>query len=340
MGSKAKLKRVVAWCILLMTSAAVLGSQLSYPLFEPDETRNAQLALNIIENNQWMALELNQTHYWDKPPLMAWATAISYKTLGISEATSRLPGVVMMIACVAVVLFAGKRIVGFRAAWMGAMLTLLSCGIPFTGRYLTMDSALTLFVTATLLSVFTGSFDGRFRKAWWIAAGIFTGLGLLSKGPVMLAICLPPVILFSWLTGTPIFNKTRRIAYWAIPCLLVAGPWYIGTMIATPEFLLHFVWKHNVMRFTSAFNHQQPIWSTTVDRNEVPRDAKTGSTPFAHTGTRLSSDCSALAVRVFLTFASEAANLYLPRNSHTVPVVGRDFRYQCLSAFGIGLRFP
>ena len=260
MGSSAKLKRVVAGCVLLMTSAAVLGSQLSYPLFEPDETRNAQLALNIIENNQWMALELNQTHYWDKPPLMAWATAVSYLTLGINVVTSRLPGVTMMMACIAVVLFAGKRIVGFRAAWIGAMLTLLSCGIPFTGRYLTMDSALTLFATATLLSVYTGSFDGRFRKAWWIAAGIFTGLGLLSKGPVMLAICLPPVILFSWLTGTPLFNKTRRIAYWAIPCLLVAGPWYIGTMIATPEFLVHFIWKHNVMRFSSAFNHQQPVW--------------------------------------------------------------------------------
>lgn len=260
MGVTAKLKRVVAWCILLVTSAAVLGSQLSYPLFEPDETRNAQIALNIIENNQWMALELNDNHYWDKPPLMAWATAISYQTLGINEVTSRLPGVLMMMACVVVVLFAGKRIAGFRAAWIGAMLTLLSCGVPFTGRYLTMDSALTLFVTATLLSVYTGSFDGRFRKAWWIAAGIFTGLGLLSKGPVMLAICLPPVILFSWLTGTPIFNKPRRIAYWAIPCLVIAGPWYIATMIATPEFIVHFLWKHNVMRFTTAFNHQQPIW--------------------------------------------------------------------------------
>jgi 4-amino-4-deoxy-L-arabinose transferase-like glycosyltransferase len=41
---------------------------------------------------------------------------------------------------------------------------------------------------------------------------------------------------------------------------LVAGPWFIGTMIATPEFLAHFIWKHNVMRFTTAFNHQQPFW--------------------------------------------------------------------------------
>ncbi len=260
LGWRKKLGRVAAWIILLATSAAVIGSQLSYPLFEPDETRNAQLALNILDNNQWMALELNEDHYWDKPPLMAWATAVSYQTFGINEATSRLPGVLMVIACVAMILFAGKRIVGFRAAWMGAMLTVLSCGMPFTGRYLTTDSALTLFATATLLSVHTGSFNGRFRKAWWIAAGIFTGLGLLAKGPVMLVICLPPVILFSWLTGKPLFSKSRRIAYWAIPCLLVAGPWYIGTLIATPEFLVHFIWKHHVMRFTSAFNHQQPFW--------------------------------------------------------------------------------
>ena len=260
MGMTVKLKRVVAWSILLITSAAVLGYQLNYPLFEPDETRNAQIALNIVENDQWMALELNQSHYWDKPPLMAWATAIGYRLLGTNETTSRMPGVVMMMTCIVVVLFAGKRIVGFRAAWIGAMLTLLSCGIPFTARFLTMDSALTLFTTATLLSVYTGSFDGRFRKAWWIAAGICTGLGLLSKGPVMLAICIPPVIMFSWVTGTPIFNKTRRIAYWAIPSLLIAGPWYIGTAIGTPDFVTHFFWRHNVMRFTTAFNHQQPFW--------------------------------------------------------------------------------
>lgn len=255
-----KLKRIAAACLLLFIAIAMLGSQLSYPLFEPDETRNAQLALNILENNQWMVLELNGNHYWDKPPLMAWGTAASYRAFGVSERSARLPGVLMIVACIILILFAGKRLVGFRAAWIGAMLTVLSCGIPFAGRYLTMDSALTCCATGALLSTYIGSFTGRFRKPWWIAAGIFTGLGLLAKGPIMLVICLPPVILFSWLTNQPLFHKFRRAAYWAVPCLLVAGPWFIGTMIATPEFLVHFLWKHNVVRFASAFNHQQPVW--------------------------------------------------------------------------------
>ena len=259
-GWSKKLQRCGAWCVLLLTAIVMLGSQLSYPLFEPDETRNAQLALNIIEHDQWMTLQLQGQHYWDKPPLMAWLTAISYKTFGISAATSRLPGVLLIIACVALVCFIGKRIVGFRAAWIGAMLTLLSCGIPFSGRYLTMDGALTLFATAMILSVYVGSFESRFRKSWWIAAGIFTGLGLLAKGPIMIVICVPPVMLFAWLTGKPIFNRARRGLYWLVPCLLVAGPWFIGTIIATPEFLAYFFWKHHVVRFSAAFNHQQPIW--------------------------------------------------------------------------------
>jgi len=42
-----------------------------------------------------------------------------------------------------------------------------------------------------------------------------------------------------------------------------------------------------------------------------------------------------MAACVFLTFASEVANLHLPRHSHTVPVAGRNSGCQHLSASGL-----
>ena len=257
---KIRLGRIAAWSVLVLVTLAMLGHQVSYPLFEPDETRNAQLALNILDSGQWMALQLHGHHYWDKPPLMAWLTATSYQIFGVSEVSTRLPCTAIMAACVFALLYFGKRLVGFRAAWISSMLMLLCCGMPFAGRYLTMDAALTMCATIVASCVFIGSFTGRFRKHWLIVAGLAAGVGLLAKGPVILVICVPPILLFSWITGKRIVPTWKSNLYWALPCLLVAGPWFIGTFVGTPEFLHYFLWKHHVVRFSAAFHHQQPFW--------------------------------------------------------------------------------
>ena len=255
-----RLGRIAAWSVLLLVTLAMLGTQLSYPLFEPDETRNAQLALNILDSGQWMALQLHGQHYWDKPPLMAWLTATSYQVFGVSEASTRIPCIAIMAACVFALLYFGKRLVGFRAAWISSMLMLLCCGMPFAGRYLTMDAALTLCATIVACCVYLGSFSGRFKKHWWIVAGFAAGIGLLAKGPVILVLSVPPILLFSWITGKRVVPTWKSNLYWALPCLLVAGPWFIGTFIGTPEFLHYFIWKHHVVRFSAAFDHRQPFW--------------------------------------------------------------------------------
>ena len=255
-----RLGRIAAWSVLLLLTLAMLGNQISYPLFEPDETRNAQLALNILDSGQWMALQLHGQHYWDKPPLMAWLTATSYKVFGVSETSTRIPCITLIAACVFALFYFGKRLVGFRAAWISSMLMLLCCGMPFAGRYLTMDAALTLFATIVGCSVYLGSFSGKFRKHWLIVAGLAAGLGMLAKGPVILVLSVPPILLFSWITGKRVVPTLKSNLYWALPCLLVAGPWFLATLIGTPEFLHYFIWKHHIVRFSAAFAHRQPFW--------------------------------------------------------------------------------
>lgn len=254
---------VLAWLVLAMITCFVLTTNMDYPLFEPDETRNAQIALNILDSGQWMSLQLDDQHYWDKPPLMAWLTAISYHCFGVSETTTRLPGVLLISFCTMFVCAAGKRLVGFRAAWIGALLVLLSCSLSFSARFLTMDAALTTFTTATMLSIYIGSFSGRIRPRWWMAAGVFFSLALLAKGPVIAVILAPPILAFAWLTRQRLFTRAsqwRQLSWFLLPCLLIAGPWYLATLIGTPEFATHFLWKHHVMRYSAAFNHQQPVW--------------------------------------------------------------------------------
>ena len=37
-------------------------------------------------------------------------------------------------------------------------------------------------------------------------------------------------------------------------------PWYVAIYLREPQFLKHFFWEHNVMRFLQPFDHLQPVW--------------------------------------------------------------------------------
>lgn len=118
--------------------------------------------------------------YFDHPPAVAWFIASGYALLGQSELAARLLAVLATIpVCLAVhrtasIAFGDRRIaalsVYFFAATPGAMVGLL---------VITPDApsmlfwALSIWAAAELMR----SGDGR----WWLAFGLFAGLGLAAK---------------------------------------------------------------------------------------------------------------------------------------------------------------
>ena len=266
--------KLAAVSILLLVAGFLLFRSLNFPLFEPDEARNAQLALNTVNSGQWMSMTLADENYWDKPPLQIWAIATSYKLFGVSPFSTRLPIAIAALFTLLATVLIGQRLVGFRAAWLGGFLLLLTTGFVCSGRYVTMDAALTTTVTAMMLFGFMAIRDG-FKKKHAVMAGVACGLGILIKGPVIVVLCAPPLMAAYWLarnirsaterqTNGEIARRlprTRiRLLWFAVPAFLIAGPWYIATIIVHPEFLSYFFWKHHVVRFSAAFNHREPFW--------------------------------------------------------------------------------
>ena len=254
-------KQLAISAVLMLIAGFCLFQSLGFALFEPDEARNAQLALNVLESGDWLSLRLNQDPYWDKPPFQIWAIASSYQMFGVDQWSTRLPGALASLLTILMTLLIGKRLVGFRAAACGAFLLILTGGFLFTGRYVTMDSALTMTTTATLLLGFVALRD-RFSKPIAILAGIACGIGVLTKGPIAVVLCFPPLIAASWLVAKqPQQTKVRNRWLWfAVPTFLISAPWFIATSLVHPDFLTYFFWKHHVVRFSAAFNHRAPFW--------------------------------------------------------------------------------
>jgi len=252
--------------LLAVVTALIMLPNLSYPLIEPDETRYAQIALEINKSNDWITPRLDGKPYLDKPPLMYWLTAGSFAFLGNNEFAARLPSVLSSIATVWVVYIMGAKIIGRRAAWLASVSMLLCGGFAVAGRFLILDSLLTLFVTSSLLSGYAAvrepvqSRTHGQRWKWWMLSGIACALGVLTKGPIALILCAPPLAISGWLRQ----DQTRiRLLHWVvfvIPMVLVCVPWYIAVWRSNPEFGEYFFLEHNLKRFTEGSNHQQPFW--------------------------------------------------------------------------------
>ncbi|NOY40626.1 MAG: glycosyltransferase [Planctomycetes bacterium] len=246
--------------LLLVLGGGALLSNLGYSLFEPDETRYAQIALNMYETGDWVVPRLNGEPYLDKPPLLYWLTATSYSLLGVNEQAARLPTALAALLTVLTTYVLGRRLLGDRSAAIGASLLLLSIGFFFAGRFVMMDSLLTLFTTIGLLAGMIALHADRKALFWWILAGVACGLGTLTKGPVAGVICIPPILAVAWLTHNRRVLRPQVAAAILLPVVAIAAPWFLIISSGQGGFSSHFFWTHHIQRFFQAFNHNEPWW--------------------------------------------------------------------------------
>ena len=238
----------------------LLFVNLGYPLFEPDETRYAQIALEMHESGNFIVPTLRGEPYLDKPPLLYWLICASYRVFGPSPWAARLPSAVAGWLMVMTTFVIGRRLVGGRSAWSGSVLLLLCSGFVLSSRFLIMDGVLALFTTVGLLAIGCALQSGAKSMAWWLTAGFACGFGVLTKGPLAAVICLPPAIAIALLSEKRLRPAWSSWLAFATPAILVAAPWFLAISIKRPEFISYFFLKHNLLRFANAFDHQQSWW--------------------------------------------------------------------------------
>jgi 4-amino-4-deoxy-L-arabinose transferase-like glycosyltransferase len=246
--------------LVLILPAVILYPTLGFHLLEPDEGRYAQIPKEMLVNDSWVVPTLQGEPYLDKPPLLYWLVALSYRAFGISPAAARLvPAVCVHLTILAVYLI-GRRSVGQRAAFWAALLLSVAPGFVSVARLLLLDGLLTLCVALSVLCGFEAVRTGRFRPGWWLAAALASGLGFLTKGPISEVLLFVPLWAFAYLSGSSARVRWYWYAIFIAIVVAVNVPWYVAMYRQQPQFLAHFFWQHNVMRFLQPFDHLEPIW--------------------------------------------------------------------------------
>jgi dolichol-phosphate mannosyltransferase len=246
--------------LLTIVACFLFFAKLRAPLLEPQEPRYAEISRQMFVEGRWLVPVLHGQPYLDKPPLLYWLTMGSYALFGVHDRAARLVPGLAGVLTVLLTYWWGRRTVGDRAAFCGALMLCLSARFVYLERMLTMDCLLCLWVVAALAAAHVAVAGQRLRRVWWLLSAAACGLGLLTKGPVALALVVVPVLVHQRLDPRAARLRWQSWVGYLGVAVGLAAPWYAAICVAEPEFGYYFFWTHNVVRFLAPFDHQEPAW--------------------------------------------------------------------------------
>jgi len=249
-------------CLLLLYFAALLAPTGAVSVIESTEARYAEAAREMIVSGDYLEPRVNGIKHFHKPPLTYWSVAAGFRLFGQNNFGARFFGIVF--ACLAVVYLhrTARVLLGDdRRAFHAALVFSTSLLIIVLARVASTEIYLVFFTIAAQFHLFRRVYGER-RASDAPLAGLFLGLGFLTKGHIIFAFTLLPYFaakIFD-VTHRSVFRPREILAGTAV-FLAVALPWYLFVAAKNPGLLAYFLKVHTVDRIvTDRFQRYKPFW--------------------------------------------------------------------------------
>ncbi len=248
--------------LLAFTVVLAFGVNLGRaPLFDRDEGAFSEATREMLESGNYVSTTLNGEPRYDKPILTYYVQALGVSLLGWNEWGMRLHSALAAALWVLVVWSFARREWDEATGWAAGMITATTLWVMIIGRAATADALLNLFLTLTLFDLYR--FWKQNRKAPLYRVFLWSGLGVLTKGPVAVVIPLAAAFLLALARGQlpRYFRAVFSPVGWVI-FLAVAAPWYVAVYLQEGQaFIDGFFLRHNVSRFTDTMHgHGGALW--------------------------------------------------------------------------------
>ena len=248
---------LILLCLLLIP--LYLVPLATHPLLEPDEGRYAEIPREMNESGDYITPRLNYVSYFEKPALLYWMNALSFKLLGETAFAARLFCALSALAGVVATGLLGNLIYGRRAGLLAAVVTGTSLLYFAIGTLNLTDMPLSLFLTLSLAAFYAGYRTRHHR--WYLLFYAAMALGLLTKG--LVAIVLPGGVVFCFAVFTKKLRPITDALY--VPGMLlffaIALPWFWLVCRENPDFFRFFFIQEHFMRYaTKMHGRYEPIW--------------------------------------------------------------------------------
>ena len=247
------------WLILL--AAFCYFPFLGYnQLFDWDEINFAESAREMLVTGDYFRVQVNFQSFWEKPRLFFWLQAIAMKLFGVNAFAARLPNALAGLLTVGIVFSIGSRAHSVRVGWLWALCYIGSLLPQVYHRSGIIDPVFNLFIFLSIYFLHQSIHPSNHNRKDAMAAGIFAGLAILTKGPVGLLIVVL-VFIVRWSTERLVRDHIcwRLVLWFASATLVVSTVWYGIDLIQNgPAFLVEFVRYQWDLLTSPVAGHQQP----------------------------------------------------------------------------------
>ncbi|MCX7966784.1 MAG: glycosyltransferase family 39 protein [Syntrophorhabdaceae bacterium] len=225
-------------------------------LWDPDEPRQAIMAREMIERNDYIHPYLNGKPYLEKPPFYPWMIIIASKIKGkVDEFSSRVPAAISATLLLVTTYFLGSMLVNSYTGFLSAAILSTNYQFLSNARESVMDMTFAFFIGLTIFCNFFAIKNNK--KFAFILSFIPASFGILTKGPA--ALVIPAMTTFFYLISE---KKLKRyllpfVGGCIVSCV-IASIWFF---LAGDEYFREFILRQNITRYTNAFDHiESPLY--------------------------------------------------------------------------------
>jgi 4-amino-4-deoxy-L-arabinose transferase-like glycosyltransferase len=259
-GSDASGRNLLLLSLLFLVGLGAIALW-TRPLIPIDETRYVSAAWEMWLRGDFLVPYKNGVPYSHKPPFMFWMFHAGWALFGVNDWWPRVVSPLYAAGAMVLTYLLARRLWPQRADLGGhAALVLASAllWIVFSTSVM-FDVLLAFWVLVGMHGVLLAA-EGRWRG--FVMLGIAIGMGVLTKGPVILLNLLPITVLAPWWNpglkwarwfggvGLAILLGAAIALVWALPAGMAGGEAYRNAIF----------WGQTADRMVDSFAHRRPFW--------------------------------------------------------------------------------
>ncbi len=242
--------------ILFLATIVVYLLPSARAVLDDGDALYAHIAEQMKSRGDWVTPYANGVRFLDKPPLMFWLMAGSYRIFGVHEWAARIPTAVGIAGTAWLLWMLAARAVNRRAGLYAALAFILSAGTLFFTLEAFPDIFLVFFLTLAVYSLWRWYDEGG--QAVLPVLGFFAAMAGAVLAKSLIGIVFPLAIAGLFLA----FSKPRpalrmkSLIIGSMVFLVIAGPWHLLAARRNPGFFEHYFVNEQLLRF---FGRRLPV---------------------------------------------------------------------------------
>ena len=229
----------------------------SHNLFDWDEINFSESSREMLVSSNFFQVMVNFEPFHEKPPLYFWLQALSMNYFGVGSFAARLPNAVLSILVPFILFKIGSNLKNKTFGWIWSIIFLSGLLPNLYFRSGIIDPYFNLFIFLAIYYFYLSIYFKYTLNIFF--SGLFSGLAILTKGPVGLLIVILSCSIFLLLNKK--YLSLKQIIYFILPLIIVSSPWYLFELVHKgPWFMVEFVQYQLELFSHPVAGHKQPLY--------------------------------------------------------------------------------